>query len=140
MALTSPYLARRVRLELTPLMDVMFLVLVFFVYSLFAMAVHRGVKVELPAAAGVHEKGERAVVTLDAAHTLQLNGRPCTRETLVRELGRLVAARADLPVIISGDRRAALGEGLELLAALKKAGVKHISFQVAGPAVAPATP
>ncbi|MBR3086981.1 MAG: biopolymer transporter ExbD, partial [Kiritimatiellae bacterium] len=36
------------RLEMTSLMDVVFLVLVFFVYSIFDMAVHRGVKVDLP--------------------------------------------------------------------------------------------
>ena len=32
-----------VRLEMTPLMDVMFLVLVFFIYSIFDMTMHRGV-------------------------------------------------------------------------------------------------
>ena len=45
------------RLELTSLMDVMFLVLVFFIYCIFDMAVHRGLKVDLPSAAGAREKG-----------------------------------------------------------------------------------
>ena len=40
----------KARFELTPLIDVMFLVLVFFIYSISEMAVHRGVKVELPGA------------------------------------------------------------------------------------------
>ena len=35
--------ARGARLEMTPLMDVMFLVLVFFIYCIFNMTVHRGV-------------------------------------------------------------------------------------------------
>ena len=38
------------------LMDVMFLVLVFFIYCIFDMAVHKGLKVDLPDAAGAAEK------------------------------------------------------------------------------------
>ena len=57
--LESPFLKREVRVELVSLMDVMFLVLVFFVYSIFDMAVHHGLKVDLPTAIGTLEKGER---------------------------------------------------------------------------------
>ena len=42
MKLSSPFLAHGARLELVSLMDVMFLVLVFFVYAVFDMAVHSG--------------------------------------------------------------------------------------------------
>ncbi len=132
MKLSSPFLARASRLELVSLMDVMFLVLVFFVYAVFDMAVHRGMKVDLPHAAGVHERGERIVVTLDAHDALQLNGRALGREALVAEVGRLAAVKPDLPVLISGDRAASLGAGIELLAQLKAAGVEKASVQVAG--------
>ena len=64
---------RGARLEMTSLMDVMFLVLVFFIYCIFDMAVHRVVKVELPSAAGAMEKGERIVITISADDSLQLN-------------------------------------------------------------------
>ena len=113
-------------------MDVMFLVLVFFVYSIFSMAVHKGVKVELPAAAGTLEKGERLIVTIDAHDALQLNGRALTRDELIRETRRLVATQPNVPVLISGDRKSSLGAGVELLAALKAMGVEKISFQVSG--------
>jgi biopolymer transport protein ExbD len=132
--LESPFLKRSARVEMVSLMDVMFLVLVFFVYAVFNMAVHRGLKVDLPAAEGVFEKGERAVVTIDSKDALQLNGRALTRDELVKETARLVAARPGTPVIISGDRRASLGAGIELLARLKAAGVEKASFQVSGKA------
>ena len=130
--LESPFLKRSARVELVSLMDVMFLVLVFFVYAVFNMAVHRGIKVELPSAAGGFEKGERVVVTIDAKDALQLNGRALGRDELVKETARLVAARPGTPVIISGDRGASLGAGIELLARLKAAGVEKASFQVDG--------
>ena len=59
---------------MTALMDVMFLVLVFFIYCIFDMAVHKGLKVDLPNAAGVDEKGERIVITIKADNSIQLNG------------------------------------------------------------------
>ena len=122
--------SRSARLEMTSLMDVMFLVLVFFIYCIFDMAVHKGVKVELPKAAGAQEKGERIVVTILADDTMQLNGMPMSRDEIVSRVRELIAVRMELPVLISGDRRSSLGTGIGLLSALKAAGVEKASFQV----------
>lgn len=40
---------RKARVEMLPLIDVVFLLLVFFIYAMLSMAVHRGLMVELPA-------------------------------------------------------------------------------------------
>ena len=120
------------RLEMTSLMDVMFLVLVFFIYCIFDMAVHKGLKVELPNAAGADEKGERIVVTIAADDSLQLNGMSLTRDEIVARVQELNAVKMKLPVLISGDRKSSLGVGIELLADLKAAGVEKASFQVSG--------
>ncbi len=130
--LNSPFLKREARVEMVSLMDVMFLVLVFFVYSVFNMAVHHGLKVDLPGAPGALEKGERIVVTIDAQDALQLNGRPLAQDDLVETVKRLVDVRKETPVLISADRNASLGVGIELLARLKDAGVEKASFQVDG--------
>ena len=128
---------RGVRLEMTALLDVMFLVLVFFIYSIFDMTMHRGVKVDLPGAKGVEEKGERIVVTILPDNTLQLDGEPLARPDLVARVAGLVAgagAEGRPSVIVSGDRSASLGTGVTLLAELKAAGVGRVSFQVSGTA------
>ncbi len=130
--LESPYLKRGARVDMMSLMDVMFLVLVFFVYAVFNMSVHHGLKVDLPAAKGALEKGERVVVTIDAKDRMQLNGRPLERDAIIAEVSRLVSVRRDVPVIISGDRNASLGAGIELLSRLKASGVEKASFQVDG--------
>ena len=130
--LKSPFLKREARVELVSLMDVMFLVLVFFVYSVFNMAVHHGIKVDIPSAAGTLEKGNLIVVTIDAQDALQLNGNPLERDKLVEEVKRLVGDRKETPVLIAGDRKASLGTGIELLSRLKAAGVEKASFQVDG--------
>ena len=123
---------RQVRLEMTSLMDVMFLVLVFFIYCIFDMAVHKGLKVELPSAAGADEEGERVVITITAEDAVQLNGMPMKKEEVVARVKELNAVKMKLPVLISGDRKSSLGTGIELLAELKAAGVEKASFQVSG--------
>ena len=117
---------------MTSLMDVMFLVLVFFIYCIFDMAVHKGLKVDLPNAAGADEKGERVVITITAEDAIQLNGMPMKKEEVVARVKELNAVKMKLPVLISGDRKSSLGTGIELLAELKAAGVEKASFQVSG--------
>ena len=123
---------RGVRMEMTSLMDVMFLVLVFFIYSIFDMTVHRGVKVELPDASGADEKGERLVATILPDDTLQLNGEVIGREALLEKIASQIAAGEKPAVIIAGDKAASLGVGIELLSRLKAIGIEKVSFQVSG--------
>ena len=123
---------RQVRLEMTSLMDVMFLVLVFFIYCIFDMAVHKGLKVDLPNAAGADEKGERIVITIKQDDTIQLNGMEMKKADVVARVKELNAVKMKLPVLISGDRESSLGVGIELLADLKAVGVEKASFQVSG--------
>lgn len=117
---------------MTSLMDVMFLVLVFFIYCIFNMAVHRGVKVDLPSAVGAEEKGERIVITIRSDDSVQLNGVDMPRESVVSKVRELNAVNMKFPVLISGDRKSSLGVGVELLSELKSAGVEKVSFQVSG--------
>ena len=123
---------RRARLELTPLLDVMFLVLVFFIYCIFDMAVHRGMKVSLPEARGSAERGERIVVTVGSDDSVELNGIRMSRDEAVARVKALSAVGVQMPVLVSADRRASFGAGVELLAALKEAGVDAASVQVSG--------
>jgi len=129
MKLASGYDNRHARLEMISLMDVMFLILVFFVYSMFSMSVHRGIKVNLPAATGTLEKGEMIMVTLTAENTLYLNKRPMKMDDLI-PLAVGLWKEKNLPVMISADKKAELGIGIELLSKLKKSGIERVAFQI----------
>ena len=117
---------------MTSLMDVMFLVLVFFIYCIFDMTVHRGMKVDLPHAAGALEKGERIVVTVLPDDSMQCNGVPMPSAEIVEKVAELRRLGMVFPVLISADRSASLGVGLELLSELRRIGVEKTSFQVTG--------
>ena len=40
--------SKKARIEILPLIDIVFLLLVFFIYAMLSMAVHRGLPVDLP--------------------------------------------------------------------------------------------
>jgi biopolymer transport protein ExbD len=132
MHLDTGYEERRARIELIPLMDVLFFLLVFLIYCMLSMTTHRGVRVDLPRAGGMTEVGKRMIVTVLASDQLQLDGNPMAADDLVvavSERWRL----SKIPVLISADRAAHIGAGIELLAKLKRAGVEAVAFQVASP-------
>lgn len=129
MRLNSGYEDRKARVEMISLMDVMFLILVVFVYSIFSMSIHRGLKVDLPAAKGALLKGERIVITVSADNALSLNKQPMTLDDLVLATAKLWRENGT-PVLISAHRAAALGTGIELLGKLKNGGVEQVAFQV----------
>jgi len=129
MPLSTGYENRRARIEIVPLIDVVFLLLVFFIYAMLSMTVYRGLRVTLPRAGGAVEEAGPLVITIAADDGLWLDDRPVSVEEAV---ARAVAHTADGagPVLINGDREAGLGTAVELLARLQKADVQSVSFRV----------
>ncbi len=129
MKLSTGFEGRKARIDMVSMMDVMFLILVFFVYSIFSMSVHRGIKVNLPSVAGKVERGERIIISVTAKNELSLNRKPLPLEELIAEATQL-SKTTQHPVMISADREASLGIGIELLGKLKQNGIEHVAFQV----------
>jgi biopolymer transport protein ExbD len=129
MGLKTGFEDQRARIEMIPLMDVVFLLLVFFIYAMFSMTVHHGLKVDLPRAAGAREIGRQTIVTIRADNRLLLGNHEGALDDIV--LGAVQGWReAQTPVLISADRAAAIGTGIELLSKLRRAGVEAVAFQV----------
>jgi len=131
MLVESGFGRKRARIEMIALIDVVFLLLVFFIYAMLSMTVFRGLELNLPRAEGSIQR-DAIVVILDRENRLSAEGS-------ILEADQLVAwamsehRRTGLPVLIRGDREAELGIALELLAALREAGLEAVSFQVENP-------
>jgi len=120
----------RARMEMTPIMDVVFLLLVFFVYAFLSMTVQRGVRVTLPRADGAIGHGQNIQIVLTQDDAFLLDGRtPVSADALV-EATALRYKTVQLPVVIRADRMAHLGPALEVMAKLKAAGVDLVTYQV----------
>ena len=126
--------ARPARIEIVPLIDLMFLLMVSFVYAAMTMTVHRALPVDLPAAAaGAVERQDHLAVTVDRAGGVFLEGRPVTPEELAVEVRQRLAAKPDLRVSLDADRAAAYGEAVRVLDVLKRAGAERVRLSVREP-------
>ncbi|MBN2242780.1 MAG: biopolymer transporter ExbD [Acidobacteria bacterium] len=130
--ITSGYEDRKVRIEMVPFMDVVFLLLVFFIYAMLSMVVHRGLRVELPAAATAEvDRYEYVGVTITKDNALFVGGEPVELSALVDAVRQRAGSARDLPVFINGDQRSDLGMAVRILDLLKSAGVREVSIECA---------
>jgi biopolymer transport protein ExbD len=128
MQVDSGFGDKRVRIEMVALIDVVFLLLVFFIYAMLSMNVFRGLELNLPKAKGQVQR-DAIVVTLDRDNRLIADDR-VMESTQIVSWAMAEHSRTGLPVMIRGDREANLGVALELLAELQEAGLEAVSFQV----------
>jgi biopolymer transport protein ExbD len=128
MRLSCGYETKKARVEMLPLIDVVFLLLVFFIYAMLSMVVHHGLKIELPSAGtAALDQSDYIDITIDAENQLYLNSRPVGIDDLPGRVLELLGGEMK-PVFINGDQSAELGLAIELLDLLKKSGIGQVSF------------
>lgn len=129
MRLESGYESHGARIEMVPLIDCVFLLLVFFMFAMLSMTVHRGLEVKLPKAGGEIERESGLTIMVSEGDALTIEGRAVTVEEAVAEAAARTTA-AGGPVLIGGDRGASLGVAIGLLGRLREEGVEAVSFLV----------
>lgn len=121
---------RRARIEILPLIDIVFLLLVFFIYAMLSMAVHRGLAVTLPAskAAGIDSRSVLSV-TLKTDGTVYLDKQPVPREDLPKILRARARQSKQAGVLLFADRAVPYQELFRVLDQIRMAGLQRISLQ-----------
>ena len=118
------------RIELIPLIDIIFLLLVFFIYSMLSMVVYRGIPVSLPAADTAEtQQGEIVVITIDEQGRIFLDKDPVADHELLPRLKNVVAAFPDKAVIISGHRDSPYRVFVDVLDQVRLAGCQRVSIE-----------
>lgn len=118
------------RLELTPLLDVMFLLLTFFIFAFVLMVRLEVTDIRLPAA-GVGTPTERVpalTVGIGQEGELTLAGEPTTLDSLPAEIDRRLTEQPGAQLLIAVDERAPAGEVFKLMDALRAAGRTDLRF------------
>jgi len=122
------------RIEIIPLIDIMFFLLAAFMLVSLSMVNLRGVKVNLPVAATASAGVRKDVVdvTVDKAGLIYLNKetRPIGDDELVRALESDARSNSDLHVFISGDRDARHGDVIHALDLVRSAGIDTVAFEI----------
>ena len=129
--LVKPFIAKRPRVEMVPLIDMFFLLLIFFIFGVFSMKMQEGIIVDLPPAAtgAASKEDETITVSVTAAGEVAVNRQPMTLEALPAALERQRGERREVLVIINADRLASHGTVISVLDAVRQAGLPRVSFQ-----------
>ncbi|MFO8090332.1 MAG: biopolymer transporter ExbD [Desulfatiglandaceae bacterium] len=121
---------RRARIEMLPLIDIVFLLLVFFIYAMLSMAVHKGLPVVLPSSktAGV-DKRLLVSVTVKADGRVYVDETPVDLEALSEYLQGVARGSDEKGALLFADRNLTYQELFHVLDEIKSGGFTNISLQ-----------
>ncbi|MDP2643623.1 MAG: biopolymer transporter ExbD [Desulfobacterales bacterium] len=129
--------APRPRIEMIPLIDMVFLLLVFFIYAMLSMAVHRGLPVLLPTSSTAEiETRPLLSITVKADRTIYVNKVQVDPKNLAASLNQSAGKNRDRDVMVFADRNLAYEDLFQVLDQIRMAGLTRVSLQ-AGPVRAP---
>lgn len=129
MKLNRP-LQRQARIEMLPLIDIIFLVLVVFIYAMLSMAVHRSLPVDLPLSAAVEiEPDVRLTITVQADRSIYLDREPVNLDELTGLLQDKVATGTKPKVTLVADQDLVYQQLFAVLDRIREAGIANISLQ-----------
>jgi len=121
---------QRPRIEMLPLIDIVFLLLVFFIYAMLSMAVHRGLPVTLPSSSSVKvDKRMILSVTLNADGSIYLDKERRTFDSLRESLNRAASSGKEAGVLLFADRTVSYQDLFRVMDQIRAAGITRISLQ-----------
>ena len=122
---------KKARIEIIPMIDTIFFLLVFFMISTLSMAQYRGMPVNLPkAASGQQAPAESAAVTIDKEGRLFLNQRVVEKAALGEALKQQLTKNAEMLVVINGDDGVAHGQVVEVMDIARAANIAKMAIAV----------
>lgn len=125
-----PVTSKKARIEMLPLIDIVFLVLVVFIYAMLSMAVHRGLPVTLPqSTSAAPEQATELTVNIQADGTIFVNRQLVSHGQLAAHLRTLAAGQADAAVILFADRQLSYQQLFAVLDQISEAGLERVSLQ-----------
>ena len=126
---------KRPRIEMLPLIDIVFLLLVFFIFAMLSMAVHRSLPVVLPVSSTAPiDTALHVTVTIKSDGTLYLDKKRVSRDDLqTLLLAEAEKALADntksVAVTLFADKDISYQELYRILDVIRVSGISDVSLQ-----------
>lgn len=115
-------------INITPLIDIVFLLLIFFMVST-TFAESHAIKVKLPSAntTPVETASKDFTVSMRKDGQVFLNGKPVTIDSLPQAIGKLLASGTHPALILRADKEVEHGRVVNVMDIARTAGVKKIA-------------
>lgn len=116
------------QINITPLVDVMLVLLVIFMVT--APILQQGVSIDLPevTAAPLVGSEEQLIVVVARDGKVQLNDMSIKIDELGRKLSAIVSVKPDRQVYLRADKNVPYGKVVEVMAAVRTAGVRKLGM------------
>ena len=120
------------RIEIIPLIDIMFFLLAAFMLVSLSMVNLKSVKVNLPTATTATADAQRDLVNIsvDKAGLAYLDTRPVAPNELALALAALAKTNTEARVFISGDKDARHGDVIRVLDIVRATGIQKVAFEI----------
>jgi len=124
---------RRPLIDMIPLIDSVFLVLIVFIYAFLSMTVHRGFVVNLPKTVFSEklEESDYVSVTVKQDGAIFFNKEEVTDEELALRLIERARENAETKVYVNADEGVIHRRVIAVLEAARQAGLKEVALEVA---------
>ena len=134
MKLSSPVKRRHSRIEIIPLIDIMFFLLASFMMVSLQLDQTQNTAVNLPPATEARPdyKPDMINIAVDKAGAVWLEKKEITLPQLDQVLSNRFRVNTNLPVYISGDSATLHGSMVDVLAVVRRAGVQKVAFMTTG--------
>jgi len=131
MKIPATHQRRRARIEIIPLIDIMFFLLATFVIVSLSMVKNEGINVRLPTAetGPPQERDHIVTVSITEAGTLYLDKEAIVLDALRDRLRSLQSVDPDLSVFLNGDEEADFGVVMKVFDELRQLGINRVSVQ-----------
>ncbi|MBW1902119.1 MAG: biopolymer transporter ExbD [Deltaproteobacteria bacterium] len=118
------------RIEMLPLIDIVFLLLVVFIYTMLSMAVHHGLRLSLPTSSVAEiEKHLVLSVTVKRDGTVYIDKEPVALNALIQTLESKSLGHPNPGVLLFADNALSYQNLFQVLDRIKMAGLSRISLQ-----------
>jgi biopolymer transport protein ExbD len=134
MIIPSPVSRKHARIEIIPLIDIIFFLLATFVMISLSMVKNQGLNVNLPSASTGVSQDRKAAVTITVTQTneVYLNQEKMSLDALPERLKELKDQDPDLKVFINGDSHAYFQGAITVLDKVRAAGITSVAIQTKG--------
>lgn len=130
------------RIEIIPLIDIMFFLLASFMLVSLSMVQMRGMKISLPTAGAAtsspEQKTDFVTISVDVQGKIYLEKDEVAADALYQRVKKLHDDNADVRIYIRGDKAALHGEVVTVLDRVRAAGVQKVAFEIKTDAPVPA--